>query len=293
MKNNIYRIQKQLFFAVAAAALLSGCTGPAKGESAAAAETARFPAEASTAFTEEAETETPAGASAAASHTETVSREDALLSDTYDLTRVTFTAEAAGTSIYIVGGIHGNETAGWKAANTLAEDLADGTRKLARGKVSVTAPVNAWGAAHDKRTTYANVDINRSFPGDPAGNDGEQIAAALFDDIRAQQPDLVLDLHEALLHTDGSDSLGDSIICGRDTGIEELVLGLLTASDQDPDFPKLNVFGSPPAGSINRTAGDILHLPVITVETRREDGLEQRIYSQLRVIEYILAWYGM
>lgn len=225
------------------------------------------------------------------SESEPVTREDIVLSEEWSLTRTTFSTENhPETSVYLVGGIHGNETAGWMAADRLTDSLSDGSEELPIGHLSIVAPVNAWGAEQDKRTTYGNVDINRSFPGDPEGSDGEQIAAVIFEDIRAQKPDLVLDLHEAQLHTDGSDSLGDSIICGREDGIEDLVLDLLTMHDEDPDFPKLNIFSSPPEGSINRTVGEMLEIPVITIETRREEPLEQRIYCQLRIIGEILAW---
>lgn len=198
-----------------------------------------------------------------------------------------------GPVLYIEAGIHGDETAGQGAVRKLAETLSQG-EELSAGEIYLIEAVNRYGAEHGKRTTRENEDINRAFPGENNGSGAEVTAAALFRDIREKKPDLVLDLHEARNHADEMDHLGESVIAGSLDGIEDLILGLITDSEQNREIGvKLDLFGSPPAGSINRTVTEQLHIPVITIETSREKPEAERIRIQLGIIHYVLDFYHM
>jgi len=199
------------------------------------------------------------------------------------------TGEEEGPAIYIVGGTHGDELAGWYASVLLKK------ASVRTGTVYIVAPFNQYGAGHVQRETRDGRDLNRHFPGDPAGNEAERMAAALYADIQDKKPDLVLDLHEARYHTDGRDNLGGSVIC-QDMGlISDLVLSLLTESDGGtlPVTRPLTLYGSPPEGSLNRTVTLELGIPVITVETDRREALNLRVKDQLLVAEYIFIWYNL
>ena len=195
------------------------------------------------------------------------------------------TGGAEGPTIYLVGGAHGDETAGWQAAIRLRRE------KLQAGTLYVAAPLNAYGAQHDQRKTRQERDVNRNFPGDPEGCDGEQIAWAVFADIRDKQPDLVLDLHEAQDPEGRRDDMRGSIICQDILPIGDLVLDLLAAFGEG-DRP-LALYGSPPPGSLNRVVTQELGIPVITVETGRDEELDRRVERQIAVVEFILSWYDM
>ncbi len=192
-----------------------------------------------------------------------------------------------GFTIYLVAGIHGNEPAGWKAARQWRN------RHLDAGTIYIAAPVNRWGAEQQKRRTQEDRDINRNFPGDADGWDAERIADAVYQDIAAVQPDLVLDLHEAETE-EGRDALGDSLICESLDETGGLILSMLEKSGKEESrLPALTLYGSPPPGSINRVVTEILKIPVITVETDRREELEIRIQKQNSLIEYILTDYGI
>lgn len=191
----------------------------------------------------------------------------------------------SGPVIYVVGGTHGDETAGWQAGIELRK------AEIQAGKLYVAAPLNAHGAEHDQRKTRQERDINRNFPGDPDGCDAEQIAWAVFEDIREKQPDLVLDLHEARIPEGNWDDLRSSIICQDIQPVGDLVLDLMEAFRED-DRP-LTLYGSPPAGSLNRTVMEELGIPVITVETGRDEAVSQRVERQLDIVNFVLSWYDM
>ncbi len=193
-----------------------------------------------------------------------------------------------GPVIYVVAGIHGNEQAGWMAAERLKfVDLKGGT-------LFILSQANRFGVKEKLRQTKENRNLNRNFPGDPDGCDAEQIAAVIFADIADKKPDLVLDLHEALPDTGDKDQLGNSLICESLDQDGELILEMLTWSqNEDSGIVPLVLYGSPPEGSINREVTRRLNIPVITVETCRMEKLEKRVRTQEEIVRFILNYYGL
>lgn len=209
--------------------------------------------------------------------------------DPLEYTVHTLTGSQDGPSLYIVGGTHGDELAGWYAGLLLQKAT------LRAGTVYLAAPLNQYGAEHDQRETREGWDQNRAYPGDLQGQDAQRLAASLYADIQDKHPALVLDLHEAILHTNGQDNLGNSVICQDMAPVADLVLGLLSDSKSGalPLTRPLTLYGSPPEGSLNRTVTLELGIPVLTVETFREEALNLRVANQLRIAEYVLMWYNM
>ena len=200
-----------------------------------------------------------------------------------------------GPVIYVVAGVHGDEQAGWRAGNLLKQAT------LKAGTLYIVSPANTYGAEQDRRKTRDGRDLNRSFPGDPEGQDAERIAAAIYADIQDKAPELVLDLHEARPKADdyeslgyNYDALGNSLICHSLDGIGELVLDALLASEAgELCSGALTLYGSPPAGSLNQTVTEQLGIPVITVETLRAEPLEQRVQNQLELTQFVLDNFGL
>lgn len=195
--------------------------------------------------------------------------------------------EQDGPVIYFVCGLHGDETAGWTAGNL----LKDATLKA--GTVYILAPANLYGAQHDQRETKSDRDANRYFPGDPDGFDAEQIDDAIYQDILDKSPDLVLDLHEGLVHTDGTDDLGNSIICEDVSLMSDLIWDVMVTAESGELCGGLTLYGTPPEGSLNREVTKKLGIPVITVETSRGEALAQRVDKQLELAEFILTHEGL
>lgn len=190
---------------------------------------------------------------------------------------------AEGPTIYIIGGVHGDETAGWTAANLLKELCPKA------GTVYILSHANVYGAERDQRKTRSDRDLNRNFPGDPEGWDAERIAASIFTDVAARSPDLLLDLHETKgpqANAPERDDLRNAVIVNDVAPIGDLVWELTVEGD-------LTLLGSPPAGSVNRTVSEQLGIPAITLETWRGETLAERVARQLAFVETVLAFYGM
>lgn len=193
-----------------------------------------------------------------------------------------------GPAVYLVAGIHGDEIAGWMAGEQLK------SLELKSGTLYILSPANPYGAENEVRKTEDGRDLNRRFPGKADGFEGERIADAIYRDIEEKEPDLVLDLHEAHSGTEDRDALGNSLICQSLDGIGDLILDILTESGNgDLCSGPMTLYGSPPSGSLNQSVTTGLKIPVITVETYREEPLEQRIRNQMDMVLYILHYYGM
>lgn len=200
-----------------------------------------------------------------------------------------------GPALYIVAGVHGDETAGWLAGNLLKQAT------LKAGTLHILSPANTYGAGQNQRRTQSGWDLNRNFPGTSDGVDAARIANSIYEDIRDKQPELVLDLHEAIAKEDNYaalgenyDALGNSLICQSLDGIGELVLDALLSSETGTLCSgALTLYGSPPTGSLNRTVTEELGIPVITVETLRAEPLAQRVQNQLELVEFVLEYYEM
>ena len=206
----------------------------------------------------------------------------------YENTIIALKGENEGASIYVVAGLHGDETAGFIAGNLLKE------LTLRSGVLYILSPANQYGALHGQRETKSGFDPNRHFPGKEDGTDAEAMDAAIFADIKEKAPDLVLDLHEAEAAQNGSDSLGNSIICDDVSLSGDLVWEILLASENGTlGGETLSLYAGAPKGSLNYTVTRELGIPVITIETKSEEQLVQRVGMHLRIVEFILNQYGM
>lgn len=207
----------------------------------------------------------------------------------FEMTVCCLEGEKDGPVVYVVGGIHGDELAGWYAGTLLKQ--AD----LYAGTLYILAPANLYGAQENQRETKSGRDLNRAFPGKESGWDAQQIANAIFNDVKEKAPTLLLDLHEAHPGTEHADALGNSVIVENMRGdFGAMVLEMLLRSEQGELWSQpLTLYAAPPEGSINQVVSATLDIQAITVETLRSESMEQRVKNHLELVEYILKQYGM
>ncbi len=198
-------------------------------------------------------------------------------------------SDKPGPSVYIVAGVHGDERAAWYAGILLR------TATISSGDLYILAPANANGARRISRYVTGQQDLNRSFPGDKTGNEAEQLAHAIFNDIDRVKPDLVFDLHEALIYApDRRDFLGSTYIFTILDGIEDLFFDLLFATqDGTVCHNEFGYNGPGPSGSINAEVSNRLGIPAITVETFRGFPMDRRVSDQLDSVRFALEYLGM
>lgn len=94
----------------------------------------------------------------------------------------------SGPTAVVVGGLHGDEVAGYRAAERIADWTFDA------GTVIVLPRANR--VAIERGTRHGNGgDLNRQFP--PDGEPTTKLARAIWDLVSRHDPDVVLDLHES------------------------------------------------------------------------------------------------
>jgi N-alpha-acetyl-L-2,4-diaminobutyrate deacetylase len=99
-----------------------------------------------------------------------------------------------GPTILLTGGVHGDEYEGPAALSWLAQTL-DPAR--VQGRVIIMPAVNIPAVMADKRLSpIDNLDINRTFPGDPRGSFTPMLAH-FMDSVILPHADVSVDLHTA------------------------------------------------------------------------------------------------
>ncbi len=129
-------------------------------------------------------------------------------------------APSAGPTAVIEAGIHGDEIAGVHAL----EELLESGLRPERGRLIVIPRMNPAACRARQRMTppvgsWAGLDLNRSFPGDPEAPELEkQLAHRFMQLMKDEKPDLVCTLHESHKRYDPDvrPSFGQTIVYGVD-----------------------------------------------------------------------------
>src|SRR6056297_645242 len=79
-----------------------------------------------------------------------------------------------GSRIFIIGGTHGNERAGFLAAEELLKFYPE------KGEIIIIPKANKKAIEINSRTSDNKIDLNRSYPGNPEGNNIEKLSYEIF-----------------------------------------------------------------------------------------------------------------
>ncbi len=160
--------------------------------------------------------------------------------------------------IWITACCHGDEVGGMVVIQELFKALR--THPLRCGTVRAFPLMNPIGFDQCSRLLPASgEDLNRSFPGDPAGSPAQRIAHFLFEQITKPVPDLVLDLHNDWIR-----SIPYSVI---DAGGDEIDKRLREAT-----IAYAGTLEFPIVGESEMVAGSLSHsllsrgIPAVTLE---------------------------
>ncbi|WP_458206520.1 M99 family carboxypeptidase catalytic domain-containing protein [Haladaptatus sp. NG-SE-30] len=112
-----------------------------------------------------------------------------ILEETEHATKVFVQKRGDGPTALVVGGMHGDETSGYRAA----EDVAKW--QIESGTLVVLPKANRVAIRKNQREGE-NGDLNRLFPSGEASK--SKLARAIWDVVNRHDPDVVLDLHRSL-----------------------------------------------------------------------------------------------
>ena len=177
----------------------------------------------------------------------------------------------AGPTLLVAAGLHGNEPAGFRAAEQIRH------WPIARGRLIVVPRVNAPGLRQNTRWLPGLPEevrnANRNFPNKDGPNEAKTVpVAALWQFVQDQKPDWVVDLHEGFdFHVANPKSDGSSIIYLDSPAMRPIAENIHTAVNaavEKPDrrFVCLSQSG-PVAGGLVRAAVDRLGASGFIFET--------------------------
>ena len=182
-----------------------------------------------------------------------------------------------GPVLLLTGGVHGNEPAGYRAAEQIRH------WPIRRGRLIVVPQVNRLGLAANQRwlPTFRNDkalrDPNRNFPQAGEPDEADTVPCqALWQLAHELKPDWVIDLHEGFdFHIANKKSVGSSLIYLKSAETEAVAERMLeevnaTIEQEQRRFELLNRSG-PVKGSFVRAATERLGAHGFILETTFKD----------------------
>jgi putative intracellular protease/amidase len=201
----------------------------------------------------------------------------------------------SGPTMFVVGGVHGNEPAGAAAAEAIRH------WPLIRGKLVVVPRANVPALEANKRLTPGlgtNLsNLNRNFPraGEGGGARGE-LAEAIWKLAIDSKPDWVIDLHEGYDFSQANQkSVGSSIIVHRNEAGLKAADRMLEAVNRTIPEPEMQFVRRlvPVDGSLARAAGEHLRVPAMILETTSKQPLQKRVSQHETMVSSLLAHLNM
>lgn len=118
---------------------------------------------------------------------------ESFLADPVNIPVTIVSGREPGPTAFVFGGVHGNEINGVDIVRHLIYDMS---HEQLCGTLVLVPVVNVQGFLTQSRYLPYHRDLNRCFPGKLGGNNAQQIAARLFNEI-VLQCDFGIDLHTA------------------------------------------------------------------------------------------------
>ncbi len=197
-----------------------------------------------------------------------------------------YTSPNPGPAVMVVGGIHGNEPAGAKAAQKFCD------AQLLKGTLIVIPRANETALQQDIRTLPETGDLNRSYPGKEKGTPAEQLTFGIVKLMKQYKVAMVLDLHEGYaFNYENKKSVGESILPGKDDQSMLLAMDAMEDINKTIKEPKkqFTILGNPIKGSTAWYANTVLKVPAFTIETSNKQPLEDRTNFSFRIAGFIIA----
>ncbi|MGE5389819.1 MAG: succinylglutamate desuccinylase/aspartoacylase family protein [Deltaproteobacteria bacterium] len=196
-----------------------------------------------------------------------------------------------GPVVMIVGGVHGNETAGYRAAAQVKNI------SISSGTLLVIPNANKRADERGVRYISGEGDLNRAFPTSSRGTGKNALARDIYQTVRTYNVDWLIDLHEGYDYstTRSNTSVGQTIIyypSGNASYIASqmrLVLNCLIGSSSK----KFQLLRYPISGSLARSSAQFLGTKSFIVETCSKASLSTRVDYHLKAVNKFLSCLDM
>lgn len=196
-----------------------------------------------------------------------------------------------GPVVMVAAGMHGDGTAGVKAAQQIAQC------SITKGKLLVLPEGNKRAVQLNQRLVPGGLDLNRIFPRNKNDKPGSLLARDIYEAVQKYQVKWLIDLHEDVdFHTNTKDKFtGQTLIYQPQTSllpvVEKIVNGLNKGISKSSE--RFTLLRYPVYGSLVRSAADLLGVNAFIFETTQKQSLSTRVGYHLAATDMLLSELGM
>jgi succinylglutamate desuccinylase len=191
-----------------------------------------------------------------------------------------------GPVVMIVGGVHGNETAGYKAAD-IVKDYS-----ITRGTLLVLPQANKLAIQQHRRYTRGGSDLNRDFPRTSSQSADNTLSRSIYKVVRDYDVDWLIDMHEGYDYSTNkaNSSVGQTLIYYPSTTTATMAKGIVNTLNKgiSSSYREFHLLRYPTAGSLSRASGQFLKAHTFIFETCSKQTLSTRVNQQLKAARYLL-----
>lgn len=193
----------------------------------------------------------------------------------------------SGPVVMVVGGVHGNETAGYRSA-ALVKDI-----NITSGTMLVIPNANKRADQQSVRYISGEGDLNRAFPTTSRGSGQNALARDIYNTVRTYNVDWLLDLHEGYDYSSSrsNTSVGQTIIyypSGNASWIASQ-MRLLLNQTIGSSSQKFQLLRYPITGSLARSSAQFLGAKSCIVETCSKASLSTRVNYHIKAVNKLLS----
>ena len=184
----------------------------------------------------------------------------------------------SGPTVVVIGGLHGDEIAGYLAARQLENWTVQS------GTLVLIPDANVPAIRANRR--FVGRNMNALFPGNPGGDGNQKLAAAIWNLIVSSKPDLLLTLHESRgFYRQDRARYGQTFTFDFPTHAPRFqkvadAVNAQVPRARDQFSLKIEAFPTCPTFCATRYLG----IPATSIETARPLPLPARISYQLRAL---------
>lgn len=196
-----------------------------------------------------------------------------------------------GPVVMIVGGVHGNETAGYSAAKKVKD------YSIKKGTLLVIPQANKLAIEAGRRSASGESDLNRKFPQSSSASPKGTLAKAIYNVVKEYNVDWLMDMHEGFDYYKNSStsSVGQTLIYYPANGARSTVEYIVNNLNKDisSSYRQFTLLRYPVKGSLARSTAQYLGVNSFIFETSKKQTLSTRINLQEKAAKTLLSKLGM
>jgi len=192
-----------------------------------------------------------------------------------------------GPVVMIVGGVHGNEPAGYTAAGHITDwDIKKGT-------LLVLPQANKRADERNVRYIRREGDLNRDFPQSASERADNTLSRAIWSVLKKYDVEWLMDMHEGYDYckNPSNSSVGQSVVYYPSRGTYSVVSEIRDNINDDisNSYKKFSLIKYPVKGSLARAAGQYLGIHSFIFETCDNQNLSTRVNYQLKAAKNLMG----